>query len=155
MTEPNKPLIAAREAGGFPTGSDAARAMNISIATYNAHENGHRGLTLDAAKKYASFFGLPLDALIIDDDAETTKLPANNLRMIREQRSLTQEQLAQLVGCHWITISKLERSEMHLTHQWMVRLASPLGVKPFLLVADTETMSALTILSGVMHGSAS
>lgn len=56
--------------------------------------------------------------------------PPNRIAEIRKQKKLTQQQLADLVGSHWITISKLERGVMRLTFEWMSKLADALGVAP-------------------------
>lgn len=50
-------LRAAREAKDFKSAADAARALNISYATYAGHENGSRGFggNID---RYAQFFGV-------------------------------------------------------------------------------------------------
>jgi SOS-response transcriptional repressor LexA len=45
-----------RIAKGFSTAADAARAYGWPITTYQSHENGARGLKLDAAKRYAKAF---------------------------------------------------------------------------------------------------
>lgn len=62
METPNQRLIRVRERR-YPSASDAARAMGMPVPTYAAHENGSRGLTLDAAERYARFFRISLDWL--------------------------------------------------------------------------------------------
>jgi DNA-binding XRE family transcriptional regulator len=42
---------------GFETAADAARAHGWPVTTYQAHENGSRGLKLDIARRYAKAFG--------------------------------------------------------------------------------------------------
>jgi SOS-response transcriptional repressor LexA len=56
-------LIQAR-ARRFESASDAARAMNVPVPTYSGHENGNRGIPLDAASRYARFFRVSLDWLV-------------------------------------------------------------------------------------------
>lgn len=41
---------------------------------------------------------------------------------------MTQHQLAEAVGVHWVTISNLERGKAQLTQGWMEQLAEALGV---------------------------
>ncbi len=62
----------------------------------------------------------------------------NRIAHFRKVAGLTQQQLADKVGSHWITISKLERGVNGLSVDWMERLAEPLGVKPHELMASTE-----------------
>lgn len=54
--EQGKRLKALREKKGFETAADAARAYGWAVTTYQAHENGSRGIKLDAARRYASVF---------------------------------------------------------------------------------------------------
>lgn len=57
------------------------------------------------------------------------KIPkANKIAEVRKQRQLTQQQLADKVGVHWMTISKLERGRMQLTQDWIEKIALALGV---------------------------
>jgi SOS-response transcriptional repressor LexA len=42
---------------GFATAKDAAEAFGWTEVTYRSHENGTRGVTLSAARKYATAFG--------------------------------------------------------------------------------------------------
>jgi DNA-binding XRE family transcriptional regulator len=53
----------------------------------------------------------------------------NRIAEVRNARKMTQQELADAVGAHWITISKLERSRMKLTTDWLDKLAIPLGVR--------------------------
>ncbi len=48
----------------FESASDAARAMGVPVPTYSGHENGNRGMPLDAASRYAKFFRISLDWLV-------------------------------------------------------------------------------------------
>jgi transcriptional regulator with XRE-family HTH domain len=50
-------LQEARKFKGYTTPTDAARENGWTISTYLAHENGSRGLTLEAAARYADAFG--------------------------------------------------------------------------------------------------
>jgi transcriptional regulator with XRE-family HTH domain len=54
--------------------------------------------------------------------------PKNRIAEERKARGMTQQQLADAVGAHWITISKLERGRIKLTTDWLEKLAKPLGV---------------------------
>ena len=47
---------------------------------------------------------------------------------MRKAKGLTQQQLGEKTGSHWITISKLERGEMKMTFEWASKLAEALGV---------------------------
>ncbi|MCW2315290.1 transcriptional regulator with XRE-family HTH domain [Rhodoblastus acidophilus] len=57
-------LQKAREAKGYDTASDAARAMGVTVSTYVNHENGNRGFP-HVAVDYANFYGVSLDWLML------------------------------------------------------------------------------------------
>jgi transcriptional regulator with XRE-family HTH domain len=58
----------------------------------------------------------------------------NNIAKVRKQRGLSQQQLADKVGAHVITISNLERGRAPLTSEWMERLSIALRVDESLLL---------------------
>jgi DNA-binding XRE family transcriptional regulator len=66
-----------------------------------------------------------------------TKPSKNRIAEVRNARGMTQQELADQVGAHWITISKLERGIIKLTTEWMEKLARPLNVHPWELLADS------------------
>ena len=66
-----------------------------------------------------------------------TKPSKNRIAEVRNARGMTQQELADQVGAHWITISKLERGIIKLTTEWMEKLARPLSVHPWELLADS------------------
>lgn len=57
-------------------------------------------------------------------------LDMDNLSRIREQRGLTQQQLAEIVGANQATISKIEKGVGNPTLAMMVRIARALRVHP-------------------------
>ena len=52
----NERLKMAREAAGYATAADAARAFGWIKVTYGAHEHGRNGFNLELARKYAKVF---------------------------------------------------------------------------------------------------
>jgi transcriptional regulator with XRE-family HTH domain len=69
----------------------------------------------------------------------------NRIAELRLRRRWSQPELAERVGAHWVTISKLERGQMQLTHDWMDRLAHALGVEPAELISDSPIVRTLYI----------
>lgn len=57
MKDPHDRLKDLRLRKGFERAADAARAFGWAVTTYQAHENGSRGLKMDAAARYAKAFG--------------------------------------------------------------------------------------------------
>jgi DNA-binding XRE family transcriptional regulator len=51
------------------------------------------------------------------------------LRRLREAAGLTQRDLADRAGCHWITIAKLEGLRQEPAWPLVIKLADVLGVK--------------------------
>lgn len=56
--EKNERLKKARMDAGFSTASDAARALDVAIATYSHHESGDRDFKDEAGRRYARRFGV-------------------------------------------------------------------------------------------------
>lgn len=78
MTEstPAERLRRARVAKGYASAAEAARAHGWPEVTYTSHENGTRGLRLDAAKRYSRAFGIPLAGLIgVKIEPEVQRVP--------------------------------------------------------------------------------
>jgi DNA-binding XRE family transcriptional regulator len=73
-----------------------------------------------------------------------TNRARNRIAEVRNARRMTQQELADAVGAHWITISKLERGRMKLTTEWLDKLAAPLGVRPRDLLPDVDIAFRLT-----------
>ncbi|WP_082523925.1 helix-turn-helix transcriptional regulator [Methylobacterium sp. Leaf399] len=69
-----------------------------------------------------------------------TSEPPNRIAEIRKKKGMTQQALADAVGAHWITISKLERGKLPLSFEWAEKLGSALGVGEFQVFK--EVMSA-------------
>lgn len=64
MTKTYERLKRAREDAGFDTATDFARAFNLNESTYRSHENGTRGLRMDAASRYANLLKINLTWLL-------------------------------------------------------------------------------------------
>ena len=73
----------------------------------------------------------------------------NRIAEFRKKAGLTQADLAERVGSHWITISKLERGKMQLSFEWAERLSKALGVGEFDLFEDKETEKTVFIEGAV------
>ena len=65
MYSPAERLRSVRIATGYKTAQDAARAMGMKIPTYHGHENGTTGLRRTAAIRYAKFYNISLDWLLM------------------------------------------------------------------------------------------
>lgn len=55
----------------------------------------------------------------------------NRIAELRKLKGMTQQALAEAVGSHWITISKLERGKLPLSFEWAEKLGKALGVGEF------------------------
>lgn len=65
MSDTHERLQQARIAAGYDDAASAARAMGLRPETYQAHENGNRGLTRGGAgERYARFFRVSLEWLL-------------------------------------------------------------------------------------------
>lgn len=54
----------------------------------------------------------------------------SRVQSYRKAAGLSQEELAEKIGAHTITISRLERGKMKLNQDWRERIAAALGVNP-------------------------
>ena len=68
--------------------------------------------------------------------------PSNRIAEYRKKRKMSQRELAEAVGSHWVTISNLERGKAPFTIDWAEKIARVLkadafslmiGKKPFLI----------------------
>ena len=57
-------------------------------------------------------------------------LIGQHLRVLRLERSLTQEALADAAGLHWTYIGQIERAERNFTVKNVLRLERGLGIAP-------------------------
>lgn len=91
-------LREARKAAGYASAEKAARVMGISASTYRAHENGQNDISVTAAAKYASFFGVSASYLMAGEgsavsESETAPVPelsaaTRRQRFVRESSPL-------------------------------------------------------------------
>jgi SOS-response transcriptional repressor LexA len=83
---PSERLQRLRRRHGFEHAADAARAYGWKETTYRAHENGHRDISRNAARKYAAVFGVTVDELLEghtgDPDYERTVKRALAIRTL-------------------------------------------------------------------------
>jgi transcriptional regulator with XRE-family HTH domain len=61
-----------------------------------------------------------------------------NIRRLRRERGLSQEDLADEIGVHRTYMGGVERGERNLTLRTLERLADRLGVSPLSLLADPD-----------------
>lgn len=76
--EQGKRLRELRIKRGFERAADAARAHGWPVTTYQAHENGSRGLKLDIARRYAKAFGSNAAFILTGAKGDAGALPPVN-----------------------------------------------------------------------------
>jgi transcriptional regulator with XRE-family HTH domain len=67
---------------------------------------------------------------------------AANVRRLREDRGLTQEQLAERLHSNFRYVQRVERGEMNLTVVKLAALAEGLGVQPGSLMREAKPLPA-------------
>lgn len=77
---------------------------------------------------------------------------SNRIAELRKKAGLTQQDLAEKVGVHWITISKLERGQTKLSIEWMERIAPFLGVGTFDLVPKPKPIATVQLFGRIVPG---
>lgn len=63
---------------------------------------------------------------------------ASNLRRLRKELGISQEDLAEKSGLHRTYVGAIERSERNITLKTLERLAESLGVSPHDLLRDSS-----------------
>lgn len=86
--EPSARLRQAREEAKYSSASAFANAHGITVSTYVSHENGARGLTVDAAKRYASLLNVTWQWLI---DGQSKGVEKNSPSRVLTGKSLATE----------------------------------------------------------------
>lgn len=81
-----------------------------------------------------------------------TPAPTNRIAEVRKRYGLTQSQLAEKVGVHWITISKLERGLIQFSEDWKMRLAEALEVAAELFLPTNRLLTTIEIAGEIMPG---
>ncbi|WVT72615.1 helix-turn-helix transcriptional regulator [Sinorhizobium chiapasense] len=76
----------------------------------------------------------------------------NRIAEHRKRAGLTQQDLAEKLGVHWITISKLERGQTRLTIDWMEKISSALGVGTFDLVTRPKAIATVQLTGRILPG---
>ena len=75
----------------------------------------------------------------------------NKISALRKAAGLSQQDLADRLGVHWVTISKLERGKIRLTSEYVARLAGGLGVDP-LDIWETTVDRKITVAGTLKKG---
>jgi len=73
-----------------------------------------------------------------ESDKELRKILASNIRGIRLERGMSQEQLANVCELHRTYIGSVERSERNITLSTLVKLANALNVSAIELLTQKE-----------------
>ena len=69
-------------------------------------------------------------SVCISEIATTRVRAMEGVRELRERLDMTQAALAERCGCHWTTVSQIERARMLPSLELFARLASVLKVSP-------------------------
>lgn len=74
--------------------------------------------------------------------SETRDLLARNLRRLRAQKGISQEELADLAGLHRTYVGSVERGERNISIDNIEKLANALGVKVTDIIGDGKIASS-------------
>jgi transcriptional regulator with XRE-family HTH domain len=157
MTAPitkHERLREARIKAGFSSASAGALAVGVSKATYIHHENGTRGFDENDAATYAKYFSSDAAWLLLgDEQVETPTKAGSAIYALRKAKGLTQTDLAERLGIHWVTISKLERGVIQITEKKAVEIAKALDVDVSQIWGTHPATAGVTIVAAaIFHG---
>ena len=115
------------------TQKQLAAAIGASERGIQQYELGERKPTYDMLVTLANFFDVPMDELVGRDEPgnrslHAGKLVARNLRRMRVELNLTQEQLAFQAGLTTAFISRLERGNANPTIGSLETISNALGI---------------------------
>lgn len=71
-------------------------------------------------------------------EGELQRIVGRNIRRLRRERGLSQEDLAAEIGVHRTYMGGVERGERNLTLRSLERLAERLGVSPLSLLEGSD-----------------
>lgn len=71
-------------------------------------------------------------------EGDLQRTVGRNIRRLRRERGLSQEELAEEIGVHRTFMGGIERGERNLTLRTLERLARKLGVDPVSLLAEPD-----------------
>ena len=77
---------------------------------------------------------------------------SNRIAEARKRAGLSQQALADAVGAHWITISKLERGQMQLTSSWLDRIGDALQINPAELLSRSVSPRRIEVEGVIKTG---
>jgi transcriptional regulator with XRE-family HTH domain len=72
-------------------------------------------------------------------EGELQRIVGRNIRRLRRERGLSQEDLAAEIGVHRTYMGGVERGERNLTLRSLERLAERLGVSPLSLLDGSDS----------------
>lgn len=81
-------LRTARIKAGYDSAAEAARAFGWEVPAYRHHENGTRGITVEAAKRYARAFRVNPGWLLALDKVEVAPAEASRERIVEVSGSV-------------------------------------------------------------------
>lgn len=76
----------------------------------------------------------------------------NRIADARKAKGVTQQELADRLGIHSVTMSKLERGKMQLTTKWINRIAEALGVDAGEIWTPTSYEELIFLAGGIAAG---
>jgi len=125
------------------TRRECARVIGVTVGTLTAYEEGRRDISLPELELLAYFLNVPVqrflegedESLVMPDTAPATQVMTLRHRIIgallreaREQKGLSQKDLAQVVGCTPRRIAQYEHGQRAIPLTQLEALAEYLGI---------------------------
>src|SRR5215207_5942190 len=76
----------------------------------------------------------------------------NRIAEFRKKARISQTKLAEMLGVHWVTLSKMERGKAKFTYEWAEKIAPFLRVEPFDLMLTERPISKILISGEIRPG---
>ncbi|TXM71469.1 helix-turn-helix transcriptional regulator [Methylobacterium sp. WL69] len=81
-----------------------------------------------------------------------TGTTTNRIAAVRKAKKWSQQKLADALGVHWVTISKLERGRMQLTQDWLISISNALEVPAYRLLIDESDRYRVAVRGNIRDG---
>jgi len=120
------------------TQQNIADALFINRRTYGAYENGEISMSPETILAIAEFYHISTDYLLGKSDHPGTATQKNRLRALREDRDLTQTQIARVLDVSQTGYAKYETGELDIPTAVLIPLSRYYSVSIDYLLGESD-----------------
>lgn len=132
-------IRALREERGY-TLQELARRANLSLSYLSEIERGSKKPSLKTLEKLAAALNVPKTQLIEGDVVERGLSLGDKIRILRTEKKLSLQELADRAGISLSYLSEIERGTVYPSLSTVKRIAEALGVPPTSIMAQEGSL---------------